>query len=207
MAAYGPSVDVRMGYPPPGYSDRVNHPEILAAVKKNRKAAGIFAFILVPIPLIGFIAYSKITGDMEMKEALFVGLCVSAVFLVFALVSFIKSRASKTYEAIVEDKYTRQVARHDNEDRHGFANTYTEYVTEVRRADGKKKKIVEHDGSQVWAYHYLNEGDRFVYHPQFNFPYEKFDKAHAPYIACVGCATQNPVTADRCSKCGLPLLK
>ena len=28
----------------PGFSDRVNAPEILAAVKKNRKAAGIFAF-------------------------------------------------------------------------------------------------------------------------------------------------------------------
>lgn len=30
--------ELRQGIPMPGYSDRVNHPEILAAVKKNRKA-------------------------------------------------------------------------------------------------------------------------------------------------------------------------
>ena len=197
----------RVGVPVPGYSDRVNDPEILAAMKKNRRAAGIFAFIVVPLPLIGFAIYSKVTGDMEMKEALFVGLCVSAVFLVFALVSLIRNRVEKSYEAVVEDQFTRQVSRQNNDDRDGFTDTYTEYVTVARTSDGKKKKIVEREGSQVWAYRYLNEGDRFMYHPQFNFPYERFDKASAPYIACVSCTTQNPVTADRCSKCGLPLLK
>ena len=31
---------VRHGIPASGFSDRVNHPEILAAVKKNRRATG-----------------------------------------------------------------------------------------------------------------------------------------------------------------------
>lgn len=50
---------VRQGVPAPGFSGLVNHPEIIAAVKKNRKAAMI--------------------GGIK-----------SAVFLVFALCSFIK---------------------------------------------------------------------------------------------------------------------
>ena len=50
---------VRQGVPAPGFSDRVNHPEIIAAVKKSRKATMI--------------------GGIK-----------SAVFLVFALCSFIK---------------------------------------------------------------------------------------------------------------------
>ena len=35
---------VRNGIPAPGFSDRVNDPRILAAVKKNRRAAGVFTF-------------------------------------------------------------------------------------------------------------------------------------------------------------------
>ena len=46
-----------------------------------------------------------------------------------------------------------------------------------------------------------------VNHPQFRFPYELYDKSRAPYIACVSCGTKNPVEADRCKKCTLPLLK
>ena len=77
----------------------------------------------------------------------------------------------------------------------------------VRTTDGKTKKIAENEGSQIWAYSYLNIGDRFRYHPQFSFPYELYDKSKAPYIACVRCGTKNPVSSDRCSKCGIPLLK
>ena len=47
-------------------------------------------------------------------------------------------------------------------------------VTKMRAAilpgnstDGKKKRIVEQEGSQIWAWDYLQVGDRFKYHPQF----------------------------------------
>ncbi|MBQ7661427.1 MAG: hypothetical protein IJS44_05175 [Clostridia bacterium] len=40
--AYAAGGAVRQGIPAPGYSDRVNHPELLAAVKKNRGAAATF---------------------------------------------------------------------------------------------------------------------------------------------------------------------
>ncbi|MBQ4381902.1 MAG: zinc-ribbon domain-containing protein [Oscillospiraceae bacterium] len=192
--------------PQPGFSKRVNDPEILAAVKKNRRAAGVFAFFLVPLPLIGFYIYSRFSDSMETADALKYGLIISAVFLAFALFGFIRDRAANSYEATVTDKKTARVRRHSNSGSNS-GDYMTEYTTYARTTDGKIKKIVEHDGSQIWAYSYLNVGDRFMYHPQFAFPYELYDKAKAPYIACVACGTHNPVTADRCKKCNVPLLK
>ena len=189
-----------------GYSDRVNDPQILAAVKKNQKTSLIFSFILVPLPLIGFLIYSAVNDKMEPQQGLIYGACVSAVFLIFALYGVIKARAKNSYEATVIDKKSHLAYRHNNSD-DTHRETVTEYVTTVRTTDGKKKKIVEQEGSQTWAWDYLQVGDRFKYHPQFNFPYELYDKSKAPYIACVSCGTKNPVEADACQKCGLPLLK
>lgn len=203
--AYTGSGDVRLGIPAPGFSDRVNHPEILAAVKKNRKAAGIFAFIIVPLPLLGFLIYSRFGEGMETKDALLYGGIVSVVFLLFALYSFFKERAKNTYDAVVIDKKSKLTYRHKNSEEN--REMVTEYTTVVRKTNGKKKKIVEYDGTQVWAYDYLEVGEAFRYHPQFHFPYEKYDKSRAKFIACVSCPARNPVEADRCQKCGLPLLK
>lgn len=198
---------VRLGIPYPGYSDRVNHPEVLAAAKKNKKAAGIFGLILVPLPVIGFLIYSKVSGDMELSQALIIGGCVSAVFLIFALIGLIRGRAGAGYEGVVVGRETRLVQRHKNSGGDSRRSMITEYITRVQTTDGKSKKIVERDGSQIWAWNYLAQGDRFRYHPQFAFPYERYDKARAPYLACVACGTKNPVVADRCKKCGVPLLK
>lgn len=201
-SVYAGNGAVRQGVPAPGYSDRADHPEILAAVKKNRKAAGIFAFFLVPLPLIGSIIYGITSEKTEVGQAAIIGGVISAVFLIFALCMFIKERAKNTYEATVIDKTSRSTYRNNDS-----GDLITEYVTVVKTSDGKKKKIVEREGSQILAYNYLDIGDRFKYHPQFHFPYERYDKSRAPYIACVSCGTKNPVEADRCGKCGLPLLK
>ena len=190
--------------PAPGYSDRVNDPEILKALKNNKKAAGIFALFIVPLPLIGFTVYSLVSDKMETKQGVLYGAIVSAVFLFFAVISAVKNKVSKPYEATVTDKKTRE--RSDN-NRDDDNNYYTEYITYVRTTDGRKKKIVERDGGLLNAYNYLNVGDRFRYHPQFHFPYELYDKSNAPYIPCVVCGMKNPVASDRCCKCNLPLLK
>ena len=209
MTGYNPyqNGDVREGIPTaPGFSDRATHPEILAAVKKNRRAAKIFAFILVPLPLIGFIIYAAASGKMEVAKGALYGGIISAVFLIFALISFIKDRAKNSYDAVVVDKKSELTHRHSNSDNDTLVTKYTVFA---QTDDGKKKKIVEWEGSQIWAYNYLNVGDRFRYHPEFNFPYELYDKSRAPYIVCVSCGTKNPVAADRCQnqKCRLPLLK
>lgn len=195
---------VREGVPAPGFSDRVNHPEILAAIKKSRGAAKIFLLILIPVPVIGFILYSLITGKMEIGQAALTGGIVSAVILLFALISFVRERAANSYEAVVTKQvHHERIAHHGN----GNGESVDEYITCVQTSDGKRKKIREYGNGQIWAFHYLQEGDRFRYHPQFHFPYEKYDKAHADGLYCVSCGTKNPVEADRCKKCNLPLLK
>ena len=202
---YAGNGEVRNGIPAPGFSDRVNHREVLAAVKKNRRAAGVFGFFLVPLPLAGFIIYSLVSGKMELKQAALIGGIVSAVFLIFAIAGAVKNRAKNMYEATVVDKQSRLTYRHRNSS--DSNEMITEYTSTVRTTGGKTKKIVEQEGSQIWAYNYLQVGDRFRYHPQFAFPYELYDKSKAPYIACVSCGTHNPVEADRCRKCNVPLLK
>ena len=194
----------RQGIPAPGFSTLTNDPRILAAIKKSRKASGIFALFLIPLPLIGFVVYSLFSNQMETDQAVKYGGMVSIVFLIFALYSLIKERAENSYEATVIDKKTRRVYRHKSSDDNSY---YTQYITVVRTTQGKKKKIVEHEGSQIRAWDYLQVGNRFRYHPQFHFPYELYDKAKAPYLACVSCATKNSIEADCCQKCGLPLLK
>ena len=182
-----------------GFSKRVNDPEILAAIKKTRKASKISLFFIVPLPLIGFFIYSLVNDSMETSDGLLYGAVVSCVFLIFALVSFIKQRPSNAYDATVIKK--KQTLRE-----RGEKDAVDEYITIVRTDDGKKKKIREY-GGRTFAYSYLNEGDRFRYHPQFAFPYELYDKRNANGIYCVACQTNNPTSRDRCEKCGIPLLK
>ena len=203
---YAGNGPVRLGIPMFGFSDRVNDPEILAAVKKSKRFTKGFALFLIPLPIIVLLIYSKVTGDMDPSDALKYGAIIAAVFLVFTLYGMIKSSASKSYEATVIDKRSREVRNRGGDD-DDDDDTTTEYTTVVQTTDGKKKSIVELDNGRVFAWPYLKVGDRFRYHPQFAFPYEKYDKANAGCIYCVGCQTKNPVEADRCKKCNLPLLK
>ena len=196
-------VYVQQGVPAPGWSARINDPAIQAAMKKQRGCAKVFALIMVPIPIIGFLVYSFVTGDMDPGNALKYGAIVSAIFLIFAIFSLIKGKAEKGYEATVVDKQKRRVRQGDSDDGYWM----TEYTLVVRTTEGKQKKIVENERVPVRAWDYLEVGDVFRYHPGFAFPYERYDKSRVQYLYCVGCQAKNPVTADRCGRCGLPLLK
>ena len=208
------SGNVHMGIPAPGYSSRVNDPEILRAMKKMRRASGIFGMFVIPLPLIGFVIYASVTGDMEVAEAVKYGLIVSAIFLAFAVFSALKQRMEKPYDGVVTDKkimnqrthkltysQRRRLGIDDGDKQKEF------YVTYVRTSTGEVKKITDSTTMFHSAWNYLEVGDRFMYHPNLNFPYEKYDKTHETHLYCVGCLKKNPITADRCSKCGLPLLK
>ena len=192
--------DTRFGVPAPGYSDRINHPDLLKAAKKQKKAGRIFGVILIFLPILGFFLYSQITGEMETMDALKYGGIISAVFLVVNLISAVSHAAKKSYEGVVIGKTARRI----NDDEHG---SYDEFTTVVRRTDGSKTKIKERSTGTTFAWDYLQEGDRFLFHPELGFPYEKYNKASSPVLYCPVCARQNPVTGDRCEKCGAPLLK
>lgn len=199
----------RMGIPAPGWSDRVNDPELLAALQKQKKAGKRLGAFIVPLPLIGFLIYGAVSDNMEIGKALLYGAIVSAVFLIFALIGGKKSSGSKPYEAVVVDKRTQQRRRSNGSDGSGRReySYYTELTTIVQTTAGERKKIVETDKSRNQAWDYLQIGERFRYHPEFNFPYELFDKSHAACLYCAVCEKKNPVTEDRCRKCGAPLLK
>ncbi len=205
---------VHMGVPAPGYSRRVNDPEILRAMKKNSAASGIFGFFVIPMPLIGFVLYASITGEMEIEEAVRNGFIVSVIFLVFAIGSALKRRTEKSYDGVVTNKEILNQVSHrlsySQRRRLGLNDpdkSRETYVTYVRTSDGKTKKIVETSTLGISAWNYLEIGDRFMYHPRLNFPYEKYDKTHEKQLYCVSCLKLNPITADRCSRCGVPLLK
>ena len=193
---------VRSSVPAPGFSERCNDPEILRGLQKNQKAGAVFAVFLIPLPLIGFVIYGIVSDKMPISQAFFTGAAISAVFLVCMLLSKVSAAAKQPYEAVVTDK--KSCIRTHNRDEN---DCYTEYKIKVQTTDGRKKTIVETDRSRVLAWHYLKIGDRFRYHPKFAFPYELYDKSAARCLYCVVCQTENPTEADRCRKCGVPLLK
>lgn len=195
----------RIGIPAPGFSDRVNDPEILAFLAKNRKTGRKVGFVVALLPLIGFVIYAAVTEKMELPQAALYGAVVSAVFFLVQFIAARRERPENSYEGVVTDKETR-ISHRSNTAGNRESREY-EYVIHVQTTEGKKKKIVEHEGSRIIAYRLLNKGDRFRYHANFAFPYELYDKTKGPGIYCVGCQTLNPTERDRCKKCGIPLLK
>ena len=129
----------RYGVPQPGWSDRINHPEIQAALKKTKGLGMIFGIFVIPLPLVGFLIYAAVTGDMEIGEAFRNGLFVSIVFFVFMLIGIWQSSSKRDYEGIVIDKYEQEESNNDNEN--GGYSGRLMGVTVVRTTTGKKKKI------------------------------------------------------------------
>lgn len=190
-------------YPPnytPGFSTRIHDPQIKAALRKNRRASRIFLLISMPIPVIVACIYALVTGEMELGQAFVSGAAVSCIILIINLLIGMSHSAKHSYEAVVIDKkfeYTK--TEHD---------VYNHvYKTIVRTTDGHKKVIEETSHIPSSAYEYLCVGDRFRYHPQLAFPFEKFDKSKDGFVYCACCMTKNDLYEDRCQKCGVPLLK
>ena len=184
----------------PGFSNRIHDPEMKAAVKKNRRASCIFLLIFMPVPVIVAAIYALVTGEMELGQAIIGGAVVSGIILLSNFLTGMSHSAKNAYEAVVIDKkfeYTK--TEHD---------TYNHvYKTIVRTTDGRKKVIEETSHIPRSAYEYLCVGDRFRYHPQLAYPYEKYDKSKDGFVYCACCMAKNDLSGDRCHKCGVPLLK
>ena len=192
------------GVPEPGWSDRVNDPEIAAAIAKNRKAAFKWGCVTVLIALVAPAAVSKYVPDsIKMDDALKLGCVIAGAIVVCSLLSKIVHAFRKPYEAVVTDKI---IEKNLHRDRNESSSDRVHYITVVRTTDGRKKKIKE-TGFRPFVWNYMSVGDRFRYHPQFDFPYELYDKPKAGKLRCVVCSKENPLESDRCSRCHAPLLK
>lgn len=181
----------------PGYSERTNDPEILRGVKKlNRSVRLLFlAVIVLPTLLCVFLADGKY---------LWLGVALSAIFLLALLVREFKFAARKPWEGVITEKYTktkRYVAK--TEDIVSYSKR-TKYYLKVKLNDGSEcKKQVDN----VIYYEYLNTGDRVRFLPKLNGYYEKYDKSRDEYLICPACWKKNDPHGDRCTHCGVPLLK
>ena len=192
------------GIPAPGWSDRVNDPEILAGLERNRKAALKWGCVTVLLALAAPPAVSKFVPDsIKMDDAIKLGCVIAGAIVVCSLLSKIVHSFRKPYEAVVTDKI---IEKNLHRDRNESSSDRVHYITVVRTTDGRKKKITE-TGFRPFVWNYMSVGDRFRYHPQFDFPYELYDKPKAGNLRCVVCSTANPLEADRCSRCHAPLLK
>ena len=140
-----------------------------------------------------------------MGDALKLGGLIAGIMLVCVVFNRLSKSMKSAYEGVVTDK--REEVRRSGSRKDGDRSYSTEYVTYVRTSDGRKKKIKETHTFAYSAWEYLKVGDRFKYHPQLDYPYELYDKSKAPHLFCPVCVKQNPVEADRCSRCNAPLLK
>ena len=186
----------------PGFSTRIHDPEITAALKKNRKSGSIFLLFFLPVPIIGACIYALVTKEMEIGQAIIGGAVISGIILLINLFSRMSQSAKHSYEAVVIDKKYE----YDHNTNDSTADEYV-YKTIVRTTDGRKKVIRETSSIPRSAYGYLCVGDRFRYHPQLAYPYEKYDKSKDGFVYCACCMAKNDLYGDRCQKCGVPLLK
>ena len=196
----------KTGVPAPGWSDRVNDPEILAGLERNRKAAlrwtciGMVLALVIPMGVSFFVEDS-----IKMGDAVKLGCLIAGIMLVCAIYNTLSKKMRKPYEGEVIDK--REVLRRSGSRKDGDRSFKTEYITYVRKSNGGTTKIKESTAFSHSAWEYLKVGDRFRFHPKLDYPYELYDKSKAPHLFCVVCAKKNPVEADRCSRCHAPLLK
>ena len=186
----------------PGFSTRIHDPEITAALRKNKRISRIFLLILMPIPVIAACIYALVTREMELGQAFIIGAVISGIILLINVLTGMSHSAKHSYEAVVIDKKYE----YDHNTNDSTANEYV-YKTIVRTTDGHKKVIRDTSNIPRSAYEYLCVGDRFRYHPQLAYPYEKYDKSKDGFVYCACCMAKNDLSGDRCQKCGVPLLK
>lgn len=188
-----------------GFSDRCNHPEILAAAKSNRRSAMGCMWVLVFVPLIGFPIAGMLMDDFPFGESVIIGVGIAVIMLIVNILGLRRSK-KPMWEGVVVNKYSKEKQRHNRtNDESDTYTTYTEYNTVIQINTGKKKTIVERD-SQRDMYDYLSVGDRVRYHPTFG-TYEKYDKSKDRMIYCNVCMMMNPIGNDRCKRCNNLLFK
>ncbi len=182
-----------------GFSDMYNHPEIQAAMQKNKKFGIGCMWVLVFVPLIGFPIAGLLMDDFPFGESVVVGVFISIVMLIFSLLSLRRSK-QPIWEGVVVNKYSKEKYEHRDS-----TETYTEFTTVITTDAGKKKTIVEKN-SRRHMYDYLSVGDRVRFYPKLG-TYEKYDKSRDRIIYCNICSMMNPIQNDRCKRCNNLLFK
>ncbi len=188
-----------------GYSGKISDPAFGKYIKATNRWSTVIALALAAAAIIGFYIYGETGSGMQNPQALFMGIALAFLFLVVALVQFIRRRSSKTWDGVVVDKTAKKKSRRQNtgDDDYYFYN-YIEYVVIVKSDAGKKHKMVAEDNAA--QYNYFQIGDRVRHHAGLN-SYEKYDKSKDTDILCNACSAVCSMNDDVCLRCKCPLLK
>ena len=121
----------------PGYSRKLDSEPVLAALKKQRRAVRIAAVVLVVLPLVGFLIYGALSSAMDMGQALFTGVIVSAVFALATLITLIKQKLARSFEGtVIDKKHIRRIGRSTRAGR----RSRSRWRVTIEGEDGKRRK-------------------------------------------------------------------
>ena len=184
-----------------GFSTKIDDPAFATYKKKSSAWSFIFSFILAIVAVIAFPIYGKSSGEIDWPYSLYYGMGIGGMFILIALGQFIRQRAEKTWDGVVEFKDSYR-ERDRNVDSHVSYDTV--YRIKIRKDSGGRK--VHRWRNSPGLYHYYQVGDRVRHHKGFYY-YEKFDKSRDAQIMCAACMSMNDIHEDSCGRCGCPLLK
>lgn len=190
-----------------GFADLGDYPELTRHLKKSRKIGKVAAVVMSIAPLIGFVLYAGLTGEMEMEEAMLVGSGVSGIFMIFSI-SFAlkeKSRQSSWEGTVIDKKIEKRREKVTEYDETRMVMVAHQIMT-IQREGGSKPEKQDFGGNEP-VFNYYKVGDR-VRHIPGTFHFEKYNKTGDDEVICVMCGGLYDMQQDtRCSLCRLPLLK
>ncbi|MBN2852695.1 MAG: hypothetical protein JXQ23_08170 [Clostridia bacterium] len=187
-----------------GYSDKINDGSFKKYIKNSNRWSMIFSLVLAAAALIGFFIYGQTSSDMEMLEAMKIGVIIASMFLLIALFLVVSRSRSKTFDGIVIDKKIERKYRTKQYGEQRYREQYIKYTVFIKENNGKKHEISSEDDDTV--YEYYKVGDKVRHHAKLN-TYEKYDKTGDTIIFCSACASLHDITEDVCGRCKCPLLK
>lgn len=192
---------------PSDFADLNRFPELTRHMKKSRKIGRFFVLLNSAAPFVGFMLYAAITGEMEMEEALFVGIGVSCIFSIFSILFAIKERARQVswVGTVVDKRIERRKERVREYDETRMVMVDHRLMT-IQREDRSKREVRDYGGNAA-LFDYYSVGDRVRQIPGA-FHLEKQDKRRDDEVICVLCGGLYDKDQDKkCGFCRLPLLK
>ncbi len=188
-----------------GFSAKITDPAFKKYQKDTTSYAFIFAGILTVITTVSFFLYGALSDEMDNPEALYIGLGISGMFIIIALLSTLSRKKGKTWDGKVIDKQRRLKVRKKSRGANDTSpQQYYEYTVFIKAENGDEHVIAVEDDDTLFNYYQV--GDRIRHHAGLN-TYEKFDKSKDQIIFCNACAYLNDINDDYCVKCHCPLLK
>ncbi len=183
-----------------GWSDRVNDPFFRSYAKKYVIVSLIWIIGISIVIVAGLLISGQVKPEGE-GMAVLIG--VPVIICLFGIIFLLfKYTGRKTIEGVVESKQEKQKMRHTEED----TIPYTQFIVNIRRADGKLKRIANDDNALLYIY--FDVGDRVRIHNSAYLKYtEKYDKSRDAQLFCAACNTSNDVRNSYCELCGAPMLK